>query len=201
MSDVMVDLETWGTYAGSAIRSVAALEFDLMGERIAHDTAFYMNVNTPSQTDLGLLMEQSTVDWWARQSAEAQQALEVEQQHILVVLDKLHSWFLSLNGSPFVWCQGANFDVVLLAEIYRRANRQTPWRFFNVRDTRTAYMLGGINDKQIPREGTAHNALDDCVHQARCVQRAAHALFGARMVQQMDHVQNFPKPHEGMFIR
>lgn len=42
-----------------------------------------------------------------------------------------------------------------------------PWKFWNVRDVRTAVDLLGINPKEFTRDGTYHNALDDCLHQIK----------------------------------
>jgi hypothetical protein len=77
-------------------------------------------------------------------------------------------WF-KMNKLQFVWAQGSNFDTVLWEHSLGLVNMEIPWRFYNTRDTRTAYHMAGFNAKSIKRQGTFHNALDDAKHQCRCV--------------------------------
>ena len=42
------------------------------------------------------------------------------------------------------------------------------------------YHAAGLDPKSVPRDGTHHNALDDALHQVRCVQRA-HEMIQAKV--------------------
>lgn len=77
--DVMLDLETWGTKPGSAIRSIAAVTFNFEGALVS-PSYFYRNIDDKSCLDAGLKRDERTVAWWATQDAGAQQALLVDQK-------------------------------------------------------------------------------------------------------------------------
>lgn len=178
MNNVMLDLETFGTAPGSAIRSVGAVVFDPNTSALGPE--FYMNVDDASCTVAGLTKDASTVAWWAKQSKAAQDSLLVEQKPIADVLAAFAAWF-SKNRGIFIWSQGSNFDEVLLGCAYRKLNMRQPWKFHEARDTRTAYDISGFNSYNVKRVGTYHNALDDAKHQAKCVQMS-YAKVAGRMI-------------------
>lgn len=176
MTHVMLDLETFGTAPGSVIRSIGAVVFDLDGN-IGNE--FYANIDSETCREAGLTVDPKTVAWWAKQSREAQNSLLVNPQSLGFVVADFHGWFIT-NGDwhTRVWSQGANFDPALWEAAALAVKELVPWKFYNVRDTRTAYEIGKFDDKTIAREGTYHNALDDCKHQVRCV---AAAIAKGRM--------------------
>jgi hypothetical protein len=149
LANVMLDLETWGTAPGSALRSIGACEFDPHTDQIGEK--FYANIADESCVEVGLIKDASTVAWWGRQTKQAQDSLLV---------------------GVFVWSQGANFDQPLWEAAVRPLGMRTPWKFTDSRCTRTAYDMGGFNPYVMKRAGTHHNALDDAIHQAKCVQGA-----------------------------
>lgn len=167
--NVMLDLETWGTAPGCAIRSVGAVLFDPHSDEMGAE--FYANVLDESCVSAGLVKDESTVAWWGRQSQKAQDSLKKDQEPIADVVAMFHHWF-RLNRAIFVWSQGGNFDEPLWSAACRSIGVKVPWKFWDARCTRTAYDMGGFNPFTIKRQGTYHNALDDARHQARCVQAA-----------------------------
>lgn len=167
--NVMLDLETWGTAPGSALRSIGAVMFDPHTDEIGE--TFYANIDDQSCLDAGLVKDPSTVAWWAKQTQQAQDSLVRDQLHFVEVANNFHSWFRQQRGM-FVWSQGANFDGVLWEVAVRRVGLSVPWKFWDTRCTRTAYDMGCFNPRSIRRVGTHHNALDDAIHQAKCVQAA-----------------------------
>lgn len=169
MTHVMLDLETFGTKAGSVLRSIGAVIFDPRGEGTGDE--FYYNIDRESCERIGLTVDRDTEEWWARQSREARDSLLVNPQPIGVVIMEFHSWFTRLGGEK-IWCQGANFDAVLWESVCAAAQIRVPWKFWNVRDTRTVYEMFRFDPKSLPRAGTYHNALDDAKYQAECVQKA-----------------------------
>ncbi|MEX0827876.1 MAG: 3'-5' exoribonuclease, partial [Haliea sp.] len=62
---------------------------------------------------------------------------------------------------------------VLLEAMLKKFNVSVPWKYWNVRDTRTIYDEWGIDIKSIPMPETmvAHNALDDAAWDAWLLQR------------------------------
>lgn len=169
---VMLDLETWGTAPGSALRSIGAVAFQL-NERETRNT-FYRNIDKDSCLAVGLTIDPDTVAWWDRQSKEAVAALDIDPGHLNEVVYDFHQWFCAIGGH-IVWSHGANFDEPLWGAVCRAVSRPAPWKFWDVRCTRTLYAIKGFDPRSIPRKGVHHNALDDAIHQARCVQEALKA--------------------------
>lgn len=176
MQDIMFDLETFGTKPGSVLRSIGAAVFD--PETGQTGATFYRNIDRASCETVGLKVDQNTAIWWAKQSKEAQDALLVDCQPLAKVAQEFHHFFRD-NGGVRIWCQGANFDSVLWESAIDKvwpSKSFLPWKFWNVRDTRTVYELAGFDPNSIPRQGTYHNALDDSLHQIQCVCAAVRLL-------------------------
>lgn len=167
---VMLDLETFGTAPGSVIRSIGAVAFDPLGSGFGSE--FYANIDKQSCIDAGLKVDANTEAWWAKQSPEAQAALLEDQKWLPGVVADFNKWWVSVGGSH-VWAQGSNFDPALWEAASVAVNARVPWKFWNTRDTRTAYEMGGLGLHNMPvRDGTYHNALDDAKYQVQCVQLA-----------------------------
>lgn len=173
MNNVMIDLETWGTRPGSALRSIGAVDFDPHSDKIG--ATFYANIMDESCLSAGLLKDAGTVAWWSKQAVQAQDALSRDQRPLKEVVVDFHLWFRKQRGI-FVWSQGANFDQPLWEAAVLAVGETVPWKFWDSRCTRTAYDMGRLNPRSIRRVGTAHNALDDAIHQVRCVQAAYRNL-------------------------
>lgn len=170
---VMLDLETLGTRPGCVIRSVGACSFEL--EQPVVGGGFYRNVSRESCETLGLHVDPKTEAWWAQQSDEARAHLEPDQRAIEDVVREFHEAFRG-TGAACIWCHGATFDVPIWEAAAHLLGIRSPWKFFNVRDTRTLFDLAYFDTRDVGREGTHHNALDDAVFQARCVQSAYQKL-------------------------
>lgn len=166
MSNVMLDLETWGTTPGSALRSIGACVFDMQGN--IRET-FYRNITRASCEALGLTVDPETEQWWADQSAAAQEALVPDQRHLAEVLSDFLPWWDAVGGE-YIWSHGANFDEPLLKAAYNVVGLDAPWKFWNVRCCRTVLALGNRRPKR--EGGTHHNALDDAKAQAIAVAAA-----------------------------
>ena len=170
----MFDLETLGVRPGSAIRSVGAAAFDPAGgEPVA---TFSRNIRSLSCWVAGLTVDRSTLDWWDRQSQEARDAVKVDPVDLADAARDFHAWF-GAQGAVHLWCQGAGFDEVLWTAAMRAIDLIPPWKFWDVRCTRTIYHAAGLDPRSVPRQGVAHSALDDALHQIRCVQEAHRRLL------------------------
>ena len=64
-----------------------------------------------------------------------------------------------------------------LEAAYDAVSLEPPWDFYELRDVRTVQSLPGA--VELEQEGTAHDALDDAVHQPREVGATLRALEGA----------------------
>lgn len=167
MKHTMVDLETWGTQPGSALRSIGAVVFNPKTGETADQ--FYRNITRESCEAVGLAVDPVTEKWWDDQSAEARAALEPDQAPLAQALVEFDKWWRSTK-SEFFWSHGANFDEVLLRCAFGAVCLDAPWQFWNVRCCRTVLAL---NNRKPKREGLLHhNALDDATAQARAVAAA-----------------------------
>lgn len=172
MTDVMVDLETWGVTPGSAIRSIGAVLFGRM-EGLGQE--FYQNVDEESCRAARLTFEAPTVRWWSDpERAEAQQHLLTDKVPLRVAITRFLRWYGAVGGKEF-WCHGAIFDEPILSAAARACgytDRQLAWKFWDVRCTRTLFDLTGFDWKKHERTGTHHHALEDAKTQATGVQAA-----------------------------
>jgi len=186
--DLMLDLETLDTKPGATVLSIGAAFFNRATAVI--EGLFYVEVNIESQLPLHTTVSADTMDFWQRtnpkwiekvMSTEYQKENTIPVSEALMELDAwVQDFYLKFDlGS--VWAQGQDFDFPILAELYNRVrngemNAETgsflPWPFWLHRDTRTAYDISGFNAHDVKRNGTHHNALDDCLHQIKCLHMA-----------------------------
>lgn len=179
MDDVMLDLETLGTAPGSVIRTVGAVRFDPFTGQTG--PSLHLAISREDMMCLGFRVSTDTERFWARpQNRDADRAIRaMEQLAVIDALERVEAFLRSPNyGEPVIWAQGANFDPVLLESAYRGLRRKAPWGYSAVRDTRTVYALAhGRPASPVRREGVHHTALDDCLHQVRCVHAALCVLM------------------------
>lgn len=162
MKHTMVDLETMGNSAGAAIASIGAVEFD---EHLGLGRTFYKVIDLQSCLDIGLRVDASTLYWWLVQSLEARQALcEPKKVHVSRALMDFHQW---LTPDTNLWAHGVSFDIPILEAAYRFTATSVPWKYKNLRDTRTFFELAGVKNEA--PTGTYHHALDDAKNQALSV--------------------------------
>ena len=163
--DFMIDLETLSTLPNAHILSVGVVDMN------NHDNTFYCTVDGNSQDHRH--REFGTMKWWMKQSPEAQKAATSRDQ-MVTLEEMLHGirFFVEDHNLTHPWANGSVFDVIILENAYREAGIEIPWKFWNVRDTRTIYdMAYRITGKTLKpqREGTYHNALDDAIFQSEWV--------------------------------
>lgn len=172
--DVMIDIETLGTSPGAAVLSIGAVMFGQAGL----GETFYAPILLSSCTAAGLTIDPGTVTWWMKQSDAARAAAFREDAEALpVVLYRFTAWFTE-SGAERTWCHGATFDAPLLEAAYKVCGMTPPWKYWNVRDTRTLYEQAGV---KVDRErGTHHNALDDARVQAEAAVVALQRMQNAR---------------------
>lgn len=159
---VMLDLETMGNGANSAIIAIGAVAFDDMGI----NSRFYEQVSLASCVSIGLECDTSTIMWWMQQGNEARSAFIGNDNagHIRGVLARFAKWFVDVGGIE-VWGNGAAFDNAILSNAYRKSGTVQPWKFWNDKCYRT---IKGLHpDVSLERFGTHHNALDDAESQAK----------------------------------
>lgn len=181
MKHIMVDLETLGTTASSVILSVGAVKFDLMSNQI-DDNGFYASISIESNLDYGRRIQEDTLLWWLKQEAAAQNVFHEAKTTLSDALVDFSDWIGA--DDYFVWSNGADFDIPMLAHAYSQIQVEVPWKFWNVRCYRTYKNLPGAKDIRVSPTGTKHNALSDAVQQAMTLQQIHAALFSKTKAKQ-----------------
>lgn len=183
MNHVMLDIETLGNDSNAAILSIGAAFFNPSNGHIG--AAFYHAVKLSSCQQAGLNIDAGTIEWWMQQSKAARAIFtDTNRVSLKEALTNL-SLFIKNNTSAgkhaHVWGNGPSFDNVIINNAYRKTGIKTPWAYYNDRCVRTMVAIGrsiGIDPKKdLPLEGTAHNALDDAIHQAKYVSIIYQAII------------------------
>lgn len=168
-SSLMIDLETLGTAANAPVIAIGAVFFDPNTGTLG-DT-FDAAIDVEDAMRYGV-MSGSTFKWWLGQSDAARQKVVRGRERAEDVFSRFGSFAMKHGDNVQPWGNGASFDIAILDHAFPRIlNKPAPWKFWNVRDVRTVKELAtGIvrfDDKM--KQGVAHNALDDAVHQAKWV--------------------------------
>ena len=173
-TDIMIDLETLDVLPSATILTIGAVKFDPFGDEQDNPKMekIYMKVDVDSCDRIGASVSNSTLDWWANQSAAAQ-ADAFDPNDRISIEEALAKLYKFCWGGKRVWSHGAGFDVIILEWYFRKIEKAIPWSFWEVRDTRTLFDLG-INPNRA--SVTAHNALADAVDQAQGVQKVFRTL-------------------------
>lgn len=171
----MLDLETLGTAADACIMSVGAVRFDLDSDQI-DDNGFYASVSIDSNLELKRRVQEDTLIWWMNQGDAAKGVFNEAKQTLRSALADLADTAFGADDL-FVWSNGADFDLPMLAHAYTQLGMPVPWKFWNSRCFRTYKNLPGAKLVKVPFAGTKHNALFDAVHQAQTAQAIHKTLF------------------------
>ncbi|UUV43184.1 exonuclease [Rhodobacter phage RcCWillis] len=186
LNHLMIDLETLGTAANAPVIAIGAVFFDpntgILGEQFdeAIDVADAMRYG---------VMSGDTFKWWLGQSDAARQKVIRGRSKSEYAFDAFWHFVAKHGDNVQPWGNGSSFDIAILDYAFPRVlNKPAPWKFWNVRDCRTVKeMATGIvrfDDKM--KQGVAHTALDDAMHQAKWV---STCWQGLRQI-----VQAEPKP-------
>lgn len=174
---ISLDLETLGTGANAAIASIGACRFDPHSPAI--DGVFHVHVSLENCQRHGLIFDASTLLWWLGQDEDARRSLITGQEHaapLITALDMLAAFIVDTGDDVELWVNDDSFYLPILANAYRAAGMPQPWKFWSGRDLRTLKKLH--RGASITRDGIAHNALHDAIHQARLIQHIIHSMKG-----------------------
>lgn len=179
MKHIMVDIETLSTAVNAAVLSIGAVEFDPMSGKI--ERGFYRELDLSAQKNRHI--DASTVQWWVKQclvNTDNIAFLTKPDSHkntLTFVLFELGS-FITGNEDNYVeraegyekialWACDPDFDIAILADLYKEHNLPTPWKYSEPKSVRTVRMLTQIAGMEIPVQEADHNALNDCIRQAK----------------------------------
>lgn len=170
-SHVMIDLETLSTAHNAAIIQLAAVQFNPMTGAIL--SKFNAHIYTESCLLWGMTISKSTVEFWQKQEAEAQNMiLFAENKKPLYEALADFKQFLNNIGhfnDVTLWGNGPAFDLSKLAAAYELCGMDKPWKYSNERCVRTLSAFMPKLKYDIPFTGTKHDGLADSEHQVKYV--------------------------------
>ena len=163
----MIDIETLGTLPESVILSVGGVKFDPFTSNEPHDGKHW-KLDTDSQTEKGRFVDDKTLEWWAKQPQHIQDIAFTDEGRTSLsdFTSSLNKW---LVGCEEIWCQGPQFDMVIIENLYKQLGTHQNWAYWQVRDSRTVFSMMEVD----PRKGVQedlHSAVDDSKWQAKCLQ-------------------------------
>ena len=171
----MVDIETAGTKPGCVVLTVGAAVFVPQTGEVK--STFYEKISFKDSVLRGLVVEPSTWSWWQKQDEAARTEAFSGTRNLAEVALDFDQWVYAAKGVRDFWCQGTDFDYPIWEAAFTRASMgRFPVKYNAKRDTRTVYAVAGVDTGLISRQGTYHNALDDVLHQIRCVHECYRAL-------------------------
>ena len=176
--DIMIDLETLATTADAVILSIGAVRFDLDAGLVFDEpeAVFYRAISIDSQH--ARTISGDTLAWWMMQSEQARTVFVEPNCSIFNALMDLREWIDPQPGTePYVWSNGADFDLPMLVHAYQQESIKLPWPPYAGRCYRTCKNLPGARAAKVERQGLHHNALDDAIFQARHLCAIHQALF------------------------
>lgn len=179
MKHIMVDIETLSTAVNASVLSIGAVEFDPMSGKIERE--FYHELDLSDQTNRHI--DVNTVQWWVKQCLVNTDNIEFltkpdsHKDNVAFALVKLGAFIAGNENHYFeraegyekiaLWACDPDFDIAILADLYKEHNLPTPWKYSEPKSVRTARMLTQIAGMEIPVQEADHNALNDCIRQAK----------------------------------
>lgn len=175
----MVDIETLSTAVNAVVLNIGAVEFDPLSGKILRE--FYHELDLSEQP--GRHIDINTVQWWFKQCQENPANFDLVTKHnrekdsVMFVLHKLGEF---LNGGIeyamtrvegyeklSIYACDPDFDMAILNDLYKDNGLPLPWRYSELRSVRTIRELVKITGMEVPHQEANHNALDDCIRQAK----------------------------------
>ena len=172
---VMIDIECLGTGDMPVVLSIGIMKFDPWADfrdrHIDQLQSMYLKPTFESCQDIGCTIDEDTLDWWAQQDPKVldEAFSEDNRMSIRKAIRVMHRYCL---GATHFWGHGAQFDYGILEHIAAKLERGVPWRFYQVRDSRTLFDLA---DPERP-DDLKHHALYDCYSQIIGVQNVYRKL-------------------------
>lgn len=184
MHNIMVDCETLGVGKRCVLLDIALVRFDINTGELGE--VLHVCIDRKTQQDAGRLTDQSTIDWWEKQSDDAKEIFNVIEQEGMSwseAMNAVHHFICKVRNAT-LWSNGANFDIAILEEAYHMAGKRQPWQMWKTRCVRTLHdivkELTGMKWKDnVPPPAVAHNSVEDCKYQIRYCVEAYAALNNA----------------------
>lgn len=172
MSDVLVDLETFGTGPEAVIAAIGAVRFNTIDQNKIEEQ-FYLPIDVQSCIDIGMKVDGATIMWWLQQSEAAREALTKPRLSypIKLALEAFQRWY---GDAKHIWSRGSDFDTVVLKSAFRLCGMKEPWGYKDARCVRTLEQMADLEKET--SIGVEHYALHDAISHALQVQKATRIL-------------------------
>lgn len=151
----MIDIETLGNKPGEIILEIGIAEFN--DEGIIRGENMLLNVFDSIQK--GFKVNESTIWWWNEQGGVPTDYMKSTNESPAIALLKLQQ--MLKDDDIEVWSKGF-MDIVMLEAYFIAYKMPIPWKYYQVRDLRTALAENGAETRW---HGVTHSGLDDAVVQ------------------------------------
>lgn len=165
--DVMVDIETTGTQPETTnIIQIAAVRFNLKEGTIC--PKFFDRCLIPTSTRF---WDESTRQWWSTMP-ETLASINQRMEPAARVMKAFSEWG---EGGGTFWAKPITFDYTFLASYFREFEVLNPFNFRRAMDQNSFIRARHFPDeppkyeKELEFVGTAHNAIEDVLHQIKVV--------------------------------
>jgi hypothetical protein len=173
---IMLDLETLDTSPTSVVVSIGAVAFDLENPILGQTLYLELSNDLAAQQKRGCTISADTVVWWMQQNLAARNVFEKKHADDTSRVSthealELFSQFITDNGGnkARIWGNGADFDNIILGNLYSVYGMPRPWSYSRNRCFRTV-KNEHIGPDKFERHGTHHHALHDAITQTKHLQ-------------------------------
>tara|TARA_R110002074_G_scaffold188185_1_gene353875 strand:- start:210 stop:776 length:567 start_codon:yes stop_codon:yes gene_type:complete len=182
-NDIVIDIETMGTDDDARIVSIGALIFNPAGD-VEKDSLPRLEIFLDHGSQVNRRVDPGTMVWWektageeARKRAFSTDVTRVSLEDALAQLCAFYRKHTPNNS----WACAPDFDMGILENAYKSIGENFPTQFWRYRDVRTIEDFVFKGNQRKPGGvayvgGVAHDALDDCIMEAKVVQLAYKKL-------------------------
>ena len=163
----MLDIETLATTPDAVVMSVGVVKFDPHTGTPYNKTLWRPDID--EQTERDRHVSESTLEWWSKLPQHIQDDAFSEEGRIPVVefMKELNRFCV---GADKIWCQGPQFDMLILENLYIQWGHHFGWQFWQVMDCRTLFQLMPTDPRKAIQQDL-HSADADAYYQAIGVQQ------------------------------
>lgn len=174
MIHVMLDLETMGTAANSAIMFIGAVKFD--ADKIIQN--FEVGIELSDSVSRGCTIDPGTLSWWlsAKRADAFREVMDAPKVDLGSAIAGFVDWvrLTPEDERGYLWGKGATFDNVLIRNASDRCGEDFPWDFRGDACYRTLANL--VPEVEFAPPKKAHVAIQDAMAQVTHLQAICRQL-------------------------
>ena len=158
---VMIDIETLSIENNAVIVSIGACSFNMYDIDSPEKDTFYRELEWADQITKGRDIQKSTINWWNSLPISIPKGKEFPEYSMIDLL----TWCKLVKPVNY-WFRGPQFDCVKLESLAKDYGCEVPWKFWEVKDSRT---LDLFEHPRLDKPTVLHKADDDAIQQAKDV--------------------------------